>query len=204
MSNPNALIYQWMVAEQNAYWLDFFLRRDINVFVWNQRGYGESHQSIFSPLLTPLQSKVDAERILQFLVNKLQVRGKIGVYGRSIGGIAASHLVKKFPEIISMFVGDRTMGNFDNVVKYRKPCGSSQMIKLYRLISCNWRINNADGFPENTNCFKIHCFDEYDDVIDVFGSQHHEIASKVAQINYDTKDFYKFYQSIIVIYEIES
>jgi hypothetical protein len=35
MSNPNALIYQWMVAEHNAYWLDFFLRRDINVFLWN-------------------------------------------------------------------------------------------------------------------------------------------------------------------------
>lgn len=96
------------------------------------------------------------------------------------------------------------MGNFEDVVKYRKPCGSSQIAKLYKLVSCNWRINNSDGFPENTQCFKIHCFDEYDDVIDVFGSQHHEIAKKVAQIKYDTQDFKKFYQAIIVIYEIES
>lgn len=53
MCNPNALIYQWMVTSANAYWLDFFLRRDSNVLIWNYRGYGESQQSIFSPNLTP-------------------------------------------------------------------------------------------------------------------------------------------------------
>jgi hypothetical protein len=42
MCNPNALIYQWMVHSANAYWLEFFLRRDTNVFVWNYRGYGKS------------------------------------------------------------------------------------------------------------------------------------------------------------------
>ena len=56
---------------------------------------------------------IDAERVMQFLVNRIQVKGKIGVYGRSIGGIAASHLVQKFPKIIKCFVGDRTMGEFD-------------------------------------------------------------------------------------------
>jgi dienelactone hydrolase len=56
---------------------------------------------------------IDAERVMQFLVNRIQVKGKIGVYGRSIGGIAASHLVQKFPKIIKCFVGDRTMGLFD-------------------------------------------------------------------------------------------
>ena len=53
MSNPNAMIYQWMVTSSNAYWLDFFLRRDSNVLIWNYRGYGYSQQSIFSPNLTP-------------------------------------------------------------------------------------------------------------------------------------------------------
>ena len=42
MCNPNALIYQWMVTSANAYWLDFFLRRDCNVLIWNYRGYGAS------------------------------------------------------------------------------------------------------------------------------------------------------------------
>jgi len=55
MCNPNALIYQWMVTTANAYWLDFFLRRDCNVFIWNCRGYGESEQSMFSPNYDPNQ-----------------------------------------------------------------------------------------------------------------------------------------------------
>jgi len=29
-----------MVAGANAYWLNFFLKRDINVVIWNYRGYG--------------------------------------------------------------------------------------------------------------------------------------------------------------------
>mmetsp|Transcript_18098 Transcript_18098/g.30899 ORF Transcript_18098/g.30899 Transcript_18098/m.30899 type:complete len:412 (+) Transcript_18098:1124-2359(+) len=119
MCNPNALIYQGMVTSASAYWLDFFLRRDANVFVWNYRGYGESQQSMFSPNYDPNQQKVDAERVLQFLINMLNVRGQVGVYGRSIGGIAASYLVQKFPKIVKVFIGDRTMGNFDSIVSNR-------------------------------------------------------------------------------------
>jgi hypothetical protein len=42
MCNPNALVYQWMISSANAYWLDFFLRRECNVLTWNNRGYGQS------------------------------------------------------------------------------------------------------------------------------------------------------------------
>jgi hypothetical protein len=75
MANPNAMIYQWMVTSSNAYWLDFFLRRDSNVIIWNYRGYGYSQQSIFSPNLTPNEQQVDSERVLQFLINRIRVRG---------------------------------------------------------------------------------------------------------------------------------
>lgn len=53
---------------------------------------------------------MDAERVMQFLVNRLRVNGPIGVYGRSIGGIPAAHLALKFPGIVKVFVGDRTLG----------------------------------------------------------------------------------------------
>ena len=42
MCNPNALIYQGMVTQAGGSWLDFFIRRDCNVLVWDYRGYGES------------------------------------------------------------------------------------------------------------------------------------------------------------------
>jgi pimeloyl-ACP methyl ester carboxylesterase len=102
-----------MVTSSNAYWLDFFLRRECNVYIWNYRGYGESEQSLFTPNYDPHQEKIDVERVLQFLINKIRVKGPVGVYGRSIGGIAASHLVNKFPNVIKVFVGDRTMDSFD-------------------------------------------------------------------------------------------
>lgn len=58
------------------------------------------------------------------MINRIQVKGQIGVYGRSIGGIAASHLVAKFPNIIKVFVGDRTMGKFENIIRNRYPKGN--------------------------------------------------------------------------------
>ena len=44
-----------MITRANAYWLDFFLKRDCNVLVWNYRGYGESEQRLITPNLTPDQ-----------------------------------------------------------------------------------------------------------------------------------------------------
>lgn len=119
MCNPNALVYQWMITSANAYWLDFFLRRDCNVLIWNYRGYGQTLQSIFSPNLTPIQQMMDAERVMQFLVNHLKVQGPIGIYGRSIGGIAASHLCSKFKNLVTVFIGDRTMGNFTEIASVK-------------------------------------------------------------------------------------
>jgi hypothetical protein len=52
-----------MVIGPNAYWLNFFLKRDINVICWNYRGYGESSIG-WRDFLSPSKSKCDAERVL--------------------------------------------------------------------------------------------------------------------------------------------
>lgn len=142
MCNPNALVYQWMITSANAYWLDFFLRRDCNVLIWNYRGYGQSEQSMFSPNLTPVQQMLDAERVMQFLINNLKVRGSIGVYGRSIGGIAATHLCAKFPDIVEVFVGDRTMGKFQNIVE-KIVTNNRFLIYLFNMWSQFQKIDNS-------------------------------------------------------------
>jgi hypothetical protein len=63
MCNPNALYYQQMVIAPNAYWLNFFLKRDINVIVWNYRGYGESSIGMLD-FSSPTKAKRDAERVI--------------------------------------------------------------------------------------------------------------------------------------------
>lgn len=72
MCNPNALVYQQMITSPNAYWLNFFLKRDINVLCWNYRGYGDSEQGWFENL-DPYKSKRDIERVFAFAVNKLHL-----------------------------------------------------------------------------------------------------------------------------------
>jgi hypothetical protein len=67
----------------------------------------------------------------------MRVKGQIGVYGRSIGGIAAGHLVKKYPDIMKVFVGDRTMGKFDGMVHNRYAHGS-KIIRIFNLLTCKW------------------------------------------------------------------
>jgi len=55
-----------MVNAPNAFWLNFFLKKGINVMAWNYRGYGETVGSA-----NPYNIKTDGESILYFLLNDL-------------------------------------------------------------------------------------------------------------------------------------
>jgi hypothetical protein len=77
-----------MVNQPHAYYLRYFLNKNINVMVWNYRGYGLSNGNP-----DPVNIRKDAETILEYMRNTIGVKGKMGVYGRSLGGVATSHLV---------------------------------------------------------------------------------------------------------------
>ena len=62
--------------------------------------------------------------------NKLGLRGKIGIYGRSLGGIATSHLAK----YVDMVIVDRSFSNFEEVID-SKFMGQSGVC-LYKLSTC--------------------------------------------------------------------
>ena len=42
LCNPNAMFYQHMINYPHAYYLRYFLQKNINVMIWNYRGYGRS------------------------------------------------------------------------------------------------------------------------------------------------------------------
>lgn len=52
---------------------------------------------------------MDAERVLAASVQRLNLKGKIGVFGRSIGGVTACHLAQKYPDTVNLLVIDRSM-----------------------------------------------------------------------------------------------
>lgn len=82
---------------------------------WNYREYGKSRSVCYSSKINPYNVKLDAEKVLEFLINKIKIRGKIGVYGRSIGGIASTHLASKFSNFIDALIVDRTFNELDEL-----------------------------------------------------------------------------------------
>ena len=61
-----------MIIGPNAYWLNFFLKRDINVICWNYRGYGQSEMPYFCRL-SPAMVKSDAERVFASSIKLLKL-----------------------------------------------------------------------------------------------------------------------------------
>jgi fermentation-respiration switch protein FrsA (DUF1100 family) len=71
--------------------------------LWNYRGYGRTKGTP-----TPNNIKSDADKLFIHLKEVMGLRGKIGVYGRSLGGIPTTHLADR----ASMIIADRTFSNF--------------------------------------------------------------------------------------------
>lgn len=152
-----------MVNAANAYWLNFFLKRDINVMCWNYRGYGESSKGYFNTL-NPATSKRDAERVLDFVVNKLQIKGKIGVYGRSIGGIAACHLAGTYPDLVEVLIVDRTLSELQGVAEQKLKGRATT--KFFDLYTNGWKCLNSVNYFKAVSTYKIVTCDPLDDTID--------------------------------------
>lgn len=116
LCNPNAMIYQNMVHYPHAFYLQFFLMRNINVLCWNYRGYGRSKGGpCCDRLTTPQNMREDGETIISFCRNELGLKGKIGVYGRSLGGIPTTHMA----HYVDMVIVDRSFSSLYSVVYYK-------------------------------------------------------------------------------------
>lgn len=77
-----------------------------NVVIWNYWGYGCA-----KGYPSPSNIKSDGECIVRFLWNELKLQGKLGVYGRSLGGIVATHLAKVMD--IDLVIADWTLANLN-------------------------------------------------------------------------------------------
>ena len=130
------------------------------------------------------------------MVNKMKLRGKIGVYGRSLGGLAACHLANKYPNIIQAIIGntilclfnliiaDRTFSDLETVSTKRISFGPTSFI--YKAISCSWKTENHANFA-TAPCFKILACDPADDVIDNFASLAVGVSQQLLPANSDTQ-----------------
>jgi hypothetical protein len=164
LCNPNAMFYQYMVNQPHAYYLRYFLNKNINVMVWNYRGYGLSNGRP-----DPTNIRRDGDQILRYIRGTLGLTGKIGVYGRSLGGVVTTHLIDQ----VDFVFADRTFSNFE-VLSNRK--FFSNIAKyLFKLSSGGWVINNDLNVlhktrPSKPPCYRVLLTERKDEVIEVHSS----------------------------------
>lgn len=84
---------------------------------------------------------MDSERVFVGSLNRLQLKGKIGVFGRSIGGITACHLASKFKDSVELLVIDRSLDELINIVEQK--LRSTWLTCVLRIFTPGWICNNA-------------------------------------------------------------
>jgi len=170
------------------------------VMCWNYRGYGQSTEK-FHQGIDPYLCKLDAERVLNFVVNKLGLRGKLGVCGRSLGGVAAGHLARTYPTYISVLIMDRTFSEVEEVGKKTllgKPVGL-----LFSLFTMNWETLNPENYCLSP-CFKILTCDPFDDIVQEYASLAVGVAKRLCLTNYHTAQWRKCYNILQFVYDYEA
>lgn len=166
--NPNALWYEQMVNYPHNFWLKYFMNLGNNVVVWNYRGYGSNKGSP-----TPYNIKRDGEAVVNFCLKTLKLKGRLAIYGRSLGGIVACHLGRHVKGI-DMLIADRTLASLETLTK-RKMYGKF-IHHAFNFFSCGWEVDNDINFLESKVQWKILTWDPSDDVIDIFSSLYTGVA----------------------------
>lgn len=159
--NPNAGYYETMVYE--SHWLDLYLAQGCNVFLFNYSGFGRStgHPS-------PSALAADGDAVVEFL--KRRGVTQIGVHGRSIGGICATHMAARHPDHVKILVADRTMSTLAEVAKYTFGNWAVKGLSL----SATW-ADNLRHYSK-ARCYKVMICDPKDATIPDLASLRTSVA----------------------------
>jgi hypothetical protein len=122
------------------------------VLCWNYRGYGLSEGT---PNYRNLQS--DILLLHEWLKTELRVTGPIGVYGRSLGGIAACHLAQA--RQLDLVIIDRSFSSLNEMAREI----SQQLYWLYKVANLDNRNDNSGSYLQKEQ-YKV-CLVEPDDQV---------------------------------------
>jgi predicted alpha/beta-fold hydrolase len=132
-----------MVHLSHSFYLKFFLEKGCNVVTWNYRGYGRSKGS---PSPARIRSDIDA---LLDKIKAMGYTGKIGVYGRSLGGIPSSHLASK----VDMAIVDRSFCNFVDMARFKYFGRVASW--FFNVGSCGWQVQSDYSISNNQSGYKV-------------------------------------------------
>jgi len=134
-SNKSAILicnkssYPYELSVYYDRWIEYYLSWNINVVLYNYRGYGQSNG--FS---TISNMQTDAEEIIEFIKKKYNFTN-IGVHGINLGGIPASYLCSQ-NKVNFCFV-DRCFGSLYEFIKDLTFEKIKYILKLVFLNDCD-------------------------------------------------------------------
>lgn len=133
--------------------LTFFLNKNIDLLLWNYRGYGLSKgRTTFNRAKNDILAIYDK-------VTKEKDYDKIGVYGYSIGGVSAFYLAEN--RKIDLIISDRNLSSFSEAAYGLKNGVVLWIIYNFFLIRSDKIINNCI----NAKCNKIIICSPVDELI---------------------------------------
>lgn len=159
--NPNAGFYEFIYFQSE--WLEFYLARNVNVILWNYRGYGAS---IGRPDFKALVD--DGLSVIKYYTAKNNIK-KLGLHGESIGGYVAIHLANKTK--CDFLLADRTFGCLSDVIKFSYGWIAYILYKLSLFPDCE----NTSKFLA-LSCYKVLVNDPCDKIIPDYVSLKSSVA----------------------------
>eukprot|EP00388_Colpodella_angusta_P012834 GDKJ01032416.1.p1 GENE.GDKJ01032416.1~~GDKJ01032416.1.p1 ORF type:complete len:1526 (-),score=365.74 GDKJ01032416.1:45-4298(-) len=161
-------------------WLDLYLR-DVgcDVLIVNYRGYGRS-----TGRPSPRVCANDAECIVyDYVINQMGYQ-KVGVHGRSIGGVAASAacVVEGCEQVLDWVVIDRSLGSLDIVASSLVGWFAASILYMLGVRADNASAVLAQGLFGNKQSggggYKVFIFDADDHIIKDSASMKVGVASR--------------------------
>lgn len=191
--NPNAMNYQQTINYPHAYYLKYFLNKQINVLLWNYRGYGRTKGKP-----TPENICQDIDQVFHFLKSRVGVKGKIGVYGRSLGCIAAIHI----KEHADMVIADRGFCDLWTLARekfygrfaeefFKFSTQGWQASNSYRYLTCSSENQTAGDDEEQrkvSSCYKVILCDKADEIVGLQSSTMVGVARELCTLEAKKKE----------------
>ena len=162
--NPNAGYFEFTYFQSE--WIEFYLSREIDVFLWNYRGFGKSTGRPSIPNIIE-----DGKLIVNYLRNDMKVT-VLGMHGESLGGCVAIHLANSCE--CDFLFADRTFGYLSDTIYFNLGRIAYWFFKLSG-------ISDVDSVSPylKLECYKVIAADPEDALIPDLASLKSAIAARI-------------------------
>lgn len=162
--NPNAGFYEFIYFQSE--WLEFYVGRGVDVFLWNYRGFGKSSGK------PDLKSLVSDGEVLASHIKSLLPTYKFGIHGESLGGCIAIHVSQSInPDFL---FADRTFSTLSDAILF----SLGKLAYLCFFIAGFSDIDSVSPYLKLT-CYKLLAFDPSDRIISDLASLKSAVAYKL-------------------------